>query len=251
MTSSQAAASFPFASANYDKALGYFGFLSLSLKAVFEAYQKNMAALAKANQVALDAFSTLMERQGALWSATAEECSRGVNDVLAAASVEEKARRQADTARQAYDTTVARLGDLYEVATKAQVATADILNTRLAEALEECQALFATHAESAPTPDTVARIAAPAAPIEPAAPEPVAAEEVAAEPAMPFAAETDMAETSTEAEPVATAPEAAATIEDSGEDEDNEPPTAPRRGAPKPRAPRTSPGGKSARRPRG
>jgi phasin family protein len=260
MTSYQAAASFPFASANHDKSLGYFGFLSLSLKAVFEAYQKNMAALAKANQVTLDAFGTLVERHSALWNATAEECSRGVNDVLAAASLEEKARRQADTARHAYDTTVARLGDLYEVATKAQVATADILNTRLAEALEECQALFAAPAEGASTPDTIVRIAAPVAPIDPAATEPVAAEVAPAEPAMPSVAETDPFETSVEAEPITTSPittgpittgiDSGATIEEPAEDEDNEPPTAPKRG-PKPRSPRTGSGAKSARRPRG
>ncbi|MBV8192428.1 MAG: phasin family protein [Alphaproteobacteria bacterium] len=225
--------------------MGYFGFLSLNLKAIFEAYQKNMTALAKANQVALDAFSTLMERQSALWHATAEECSRGVNDVMAAASLEEKARLQADTARHAYDSTVARIGDLYEVATKAQVAAADILNTRLAEALEECKVLFAAQAESAATAETVVHIAAPVAPAEPAATEFVEADGVTEEAAAPSAAETDTAETSVEAAPVATSPEA---IEEPADDEDNEAPTAPRR-SPKPRGPRTGSGGKAARRP--
>src|ERR1044071_7867985 len=102
MNSFQATAGFPFASAHDSKVWGPFKLPSLNFEALLMAYQKNLAALARANQAAFDGLTTLAERQGIALNATPDECSRGMSDVWAAASLKEKARRQADTARHAY-----------------------------------------------------------------------------------------------------------------------------------------------------
>src|SRR5262245_21501616 len=137
MSSFQATTAIPFASAHYGKAWAFFRLPPLSIDKLLEASQKNVAALASANQAAFDGLTTLAERQTALLNETAEECSRGMNDVLAAASLEEKTRRQADTARHAYESALGRFGELYEIAMKAHIAAAEILNARLTEALDE------------------------------------------------------------------------------------------------------------------
>jgi phasin family protein len=240
MSSFQAAAGFPFATAHYGKAWSYVSLAPLNLKTLLEAYEKNVAALSKANQAAFEGLTTLIQRQAILFSTTADECGRGMNDVLAAASLEEKARRQADTARHTYESTVARFGELYEIATKAQFAAVDILNARLTEALDEFKVLFAAPAEPAPAPveEANAIVAEPveivAAPVEPA-PEPTA--------------EPDLVNP----EPVATTAEPLAQIEEPAEDDDPDDPIAPRpTRRPAPRTPRTSgpSGTKAARRPR-
>jgi phasin family protein len=240
MSSFQATAGFPFAStfhftsASPDKAGDYFSWMSFGVKTLLEGYQKNVTALSEANRVAFDGLTTLLQRQGTLLNATADDCSRGMNDILAAASLEEKARRQADSARHAYESTVDRFGELYEIAMKAQFAAADILNARLAEALDELKTLFARPVESAT--DTAA-----------AAREVIVESVAMTTPAEPAAA--DAASSPLDTDPVATMAEPVARTEDTVEDEEADPPV-PRAPSPKgtPRGPRT-PGVRASRRP--
>jgi phasin family protein len=158
-----------------------------------------------------------------------------MNDMLAAASLEEKARRQADTTRHAYESTLARFGNLYEIATKAQMAAADILNARLAEAMDEFKVLFAAPAE----PE-----AAPAEELAAVAARPVAVTVEAEQESAPVADPdpVDMEPTATIAEPIA---------EPRAEEEESDDPIAPKPA--RPRGARTTgpSGGRSARRPRG
>ena len=213
MSPFQATVSFPYAS-----------WASLGFKTLLLAHQKNVAALSNVNQVAFEGMTTLLQRQAILLNATVEECSRGMNDVLAAASLEAKASRQADTTRHAYESTAARFRELFELAAKTHAASVDILNTRLAESLDELTALFAAPAAPAsPAPaaerspdimETAALVAVPS-PVEPA---PGSAEEASL----------------ADAEP-------ALSIEEPAEDEEANEPTAPRPN-PKPRGPRTTGG---------
>jgi phasin family protein len=228
MSSFETTARFPFASAHYSKAWG-FRLPPLSFDKLFEAYQKNLAALAHANQAAFDGFSTLAQRQAALLNETAEECSRGMNDVLAAASLEEKTRRQADSARHAYESTFSRFGELCEIAMKAHMAAAEILNARLTDALDELKGLFVVPAEPEPAPT-----GAPG----PAVAEPLAITAVTVE-AVPMAEPAPI-----DIEPLATIAEAIVQSEERVEDEDADDPIAPNPA--KPRSPRTA-GGSSAR----
>jgi phasin family protein len=231
MSSFQAAAGLPFASARH------FRFVPLSLDTLFEAYRKNLAALSSANQAAFDGITTMIQRQSILFNAAADDYSRGVNDVLAAASLEEKARRQADTARHAYESTFARFGELYEIATKAHLAAADILNARLTEAMDEFKALFAATAESEAAP-----VEQPAALVAPPVEITVEAEPVSAPAADP--APVDM-------EPAATIAEPIVQSEEPAEDEEPEDLIAPKPTKTTPRGSRTTgaSGGRSARRP--
>lgn len=142
---------------------------SLNVEAMLETHRKNAAALTTANQVAFDGLKALAERQGELIKTTVDDYSKVASDVLAAASFEERATKQADAVRQIYASTVARFRELSDIALKANVATADILNARVTEAFDEFKALFA-----APVAAASAAIAAPIAVVA----EPVAVVEV-------------------------------------------------------------------------
>jgi phasin family protein len=263
MSSFQAAASFPFASANPGRARAYFSWASLSLKTLLEAHHKNLAAFAHANQVAYDGLTAVVQGQANLFNTTAEECSRNFNDVLAAASLDEKARRQADTARHAYESSLTRFGELYEIAAKAQVAATDILTARLAEALEELRSVFVGPVEPAPETaaapvdavvESLAPVAVRAAPLEAEPVEPAPAEHAPDDPALAEAApepaaEANTVEISMDPEPVATSAEPPAASEDPTDDDEADAPVAPKRTT-RPRGPRTpGSGAKSARRP--
>lgn len=143
MSSPQAAANFPFVDADLTKAWVDFRMPALGFEALLEAHRKNAAAFANASQVAFDGLKTLAQRQGDLFKTTVDDCSNVTNDVLGAASFEEKATKQADAARQIYLSNVARLRELSDIAVKANVTAADILNARVTQALDEFRALFA------------------------------------------------------------------------------------------------------------
>ncbi len=97
-----------------------------------------------------------MERHGNLLKTSVDEYTKVTSDVLAAGSFEESATKQADAARYGYDSTVARLRELGDIATRANVAAVDILNARITEAFDELKALFAAPVDpSAASPPVI------------------------------------------------------------------------------------------------
>jgi hypothetical protein len=219
MSSFQATAGFPFTSANFHKTEAYFSWASLSLKTLLEVQQKNVAALTKAHRAVFDGMTTLIQRQGTLLKATADDCSRG-------------------TTQHAYESTVARWSELYEITAKAHLAAADILNARVMESLDDFKMLFAASTEpgpataAEPTRLLVESVAVTATPPEPA---PATVEELS------LAAST---------EPVTPSEEPLPRIAEPAQDEEEDTPLPPQPAAKAPRAPRPSgSGAKAARRP--
>jgi phasin family protein len=166
------AAGFPFANTDLTKMWVNFELPSLSIGALLEAHRKNAAALTSANQVVFDGLKTLAQRQGDLFKTTVDDYSKVTSDVLAGASFEERAAKQADAAQHIYVSSVAHFRELSDTAVKANVTAVDILNARVTEALDEFRALFAapvaptTATSVAPTSD----IAEPVAVVEEVAP---------------------------------------------------------------------------------
>jgi phasin family protein len=165
MNSFQAAASFPFVNADPNKAWTYFTLPTLGVEALLETQRKNAAALTEANQVAFKGLTTLAQRQGDLLKTTFDEYGKIVSDVLAAASFEDKATKQADAARYVYDSTVNSSRELCDIVTKANVAAADILSARATQVFDELKALLAAPAEAPgatstePAPDVIEPVA--------------------------------------------------------------------------------------------
>jgi len=220
MNSFQAAASFPFADTDPAKPWPYFTLPSLRVEVLLESHRKNAAALTEANQVAFQGLTTLAQRQGDLLKTTVDECGKIVGDVLAAASFEDQAARQADAARYVYDSTVNRSRELCDIATRANVAAADILSARVTQAFDELKALFAVPAEApaATRPEPAPAVAEPVAQArEPDQDEPDRDEDADA-PAASFAAPAE-APAATRPEPEPTVTEAVAKAKEPDQDE--------------------------------
>ena len=173
MNSFQAAASFPFVDTDLAKPWLYFTLPPLRVEVLLESHRKNAAALTEANQVAFKGLTTLAQRQGDLLKTTVDEYGKIISDVLAAASFEDKATRQADAARYVYDSTVNRSRELCDIAAKTNVAAADILSARVTQVFDELKSLFAAPAEApaASRPEPAPVVAEPPAPavVEPPA----------------------------------------------------------------------------------
>ncbi len=149
MTSFQAAG-FPFAGTDITRVWVGIKLPPLNVTALLEAQRKNAVALTAANQIACDGLTRLAERHSDLIRSTVDECGKTTSDVLlAATSLEEKATRQTDAARQIYTSAVARVRELSDIAVQTNLAAVDIINARIAEAFDEFKALFAAASPAA------------------------------------------------------------------------------------------------------
>jgi phasin family protein len=146
------AAGFPFANTDLTKAWSIPKFPALNIEALLEVHRKNAAALTKANQVVFDGLKTLAQRERDLFKSTVDDYTKVTSDVLAGASVEERATKQADGARHIYASSIARLLELSDIAVKTNVTAVDILNARVTEVFDQFRALFA--GRGAPTTAT-------------------------------------------------------------------------------------------------
>ncbi|MCW5741863.1 MAG: phasin family protein [Alphaproteobacteria bacterium] len=143
---------FPFADVDFTKVWGEFKMptaadfkfpAAFNVEALAEAQRKNIAVITTANQAAFEAFKALAERQADMVKAMTEEFSKSASEIMAAASFEEKAAKQADAAKKTYETAIANLRELSEMVAKSNAQTLDAVNARVAEVIEEIKAMIA------------------------------------------------------------------------------------------------------------
>ena len=149
------AAGFPFTNADLTKAWENFRLPSLDIEALLVAQRKNVAALASANQAVFDGLKTVVQRQGDLLGTMVNDYGKVTGNVLAGASFEETATKQADAAREIYLESVDRFRELSDIAVRTNLVAVDILNARVAEAFDEVRALFAAPASAVAGPAAV------------------------------------------------------------------------------------------------
>ena len=133
----------PFADFDFTKVAGDFKMPSVNVENVVETARKNFAVLTSANTAAVETMKTIAQRQGDMVRAAMEDFSKHGSEVLAAATVEEKAIKQIDFAKKAYETAISNAKELGEMVGKSQSEAFDALSARVAELTEEVKAALA------------------------------------------------------------------------------------------------------------
>ena len=133
----------PFADYDFSKIAGEFKLPTVNVESVVETARKNFAAMTTANTAAVEAIKTIAQRQGDMVRAAMEEFSRHGSDVMAAATVEEKAVKQIDFAKKSYETAIANSKELAGMVGKSQTEAFEALSARVAELTEEVKAAIA------------------------------------------------------------------------------------------------------------
>lgn len=139
-----AKAIYPFFDADVTKYMGQFKLPTFDVDALMASYRKNVEALTAANQCTLEGVGALVRRQTEIAREAIESYTKAVGDLLAEGSVEEKAARQAELARQAYDRAVANARELGDMVTKTSNEAFGLLNDRIRESFGEIQDLVAS-----------------------------------------------------------------------------------------------------------
>ena len=133
----------PFADFDFTKVAGDFKMPAVNVETVVETARKNFAVLTSANTAAVETMKTIAQRQGDMVRAAMEDLSKHGSEVLAAATVEEKAIKNIEFAKKAYETAIANAKEIGDMVGKSQTEAFDALNARVAELTEEVKAALA------------------------------------------------------------------------------------------------------------
>jgi len=133
----------PFADFDFSKIAGQFNFPVVGVETLVETSRKNFAAMTTASTAAVELVKTIAQRQGDMVRAAMEDFSKHGSEVLAAATIEEKAAKQIDFAKKSYDAATANTKELADLYTKGQTEAFETLSARVAELTEEVKAAIA------------------------------------------------------------------------------------------------------------
>jgi phasin family protein len=131
------------------KMMGAFKVPQVDMDAVMVAQRKNVEALTAANQCALEGLSALVQRQSEIVRNVVESYSAAVRELMSAGSAEEKASRQADFVKQAYETAFQNMREMGDLATKTRDEAFSALNRRVTESLDEVKTICTSEAAKA------------------------------------------------------------------------------------------------------
>ena len=133
----------PFTDFDFTKMAGEFKLPTLNVETVVETARKNFAMLTSANTAAVETMKTIAQRQGDMVRAAMEDFSKHGSEVLAAATMEEKAIKQIDFAKKSYDLAITNSKELAGLYTKGQTEAFETLSARVADLTEEVKAAIA------------------------------------------------------------------------------------------------------------
>ena len=133
----------PFADFDFSKIAGEFKLPTMNIESIVETGRKNFAAMTAANTSAVESMKTIAQRQGDMVRAAMEDFSKHGSEVLAAATVEEKAAKQIDFMKKTYESAITNSKELAELYTKGQTDAVTALSARVAELTEEVKAAIA------------------------------------------------------------------------------------------------------------
>ena len=128
---------------DFTKIAGAFNFPMVNVESVVETGRKNFAAFTTASTATVELMKTIAQRQGDMVRAAMEDFSKHGSEVLAAATIEEKAAKQIDFAKKSYELAVANTKELADLYTKSQTEAFETLSARVAELTEEVKAAIA------------------------------------------------------------------------------------------------------------
>jgi phasin family protein len=105
--------------------------------ALVEIQQKNLEVLTAANRIAFEGARALLERQVEIARETMTEAAEAVTEISVGTTVEARIAKQAEVTKSVYEKGVTNMRELTELSSKSSREAVDLLNSRVAESIEE------------------------------------------------------------------------------------------------------------------
>ena len=133
----------PFADFDFSKMAGEFKLPTVNVETMVETGRKNFAAMTSVSTSAVESIKAIAQRQGDMFRAAMEDFSKHGSEVLAAATIEEKAAKQIDFVKKSYEAAIANTKELTELYSKGHTEAFAALSHRVSELTEEVKAAIA------------------------------------------------------------------------------------------------------------
>ena len=133
----------PFADFDFSKVAGEFKLPTLNVETMVETNRKNMAVMTALGTATVDSMKAIAQRQGDMVRAAMEDFSKHGSEVMAAATVEEKAAKQIDFVKKSYEAAMANTKELADLYSKGHTEALTALSQRVTELTEEVKAAIA------------------------------------------------------------------------------------------------------------
>lgn len=133
----------PFLDIDVTKFLGDYKVPGVDVDSLLASQRKNIEAITAANQLAVEGLQAVIRRQAEILRQSLEESSALMSDLMAAGSPEDKAAKQTDLVKAAFEKALANSRELAELVAKSNTEAAEILSKRFSESLDELKLAIA------------------------------------------------------------------------------------------------------------
>ncbi len=131
----------PFAAIDFTKFMADFKLPMFDVDKLMAAQRKNFEAIAQANKLATEGVQTVFQRNAEIMRANVEELTSLVQSLSGAGEPRDKAARQADLTKGAYQRVVTNLKAINDTVAKTNDKVFNVLNKRVVESLDEARGL--------------------------------------------------------------------------------------------------------------
>ena len=128
---------FDFSKFDFGKLNTPFQMPAVDSAAMVEIQQKNLEILTAVNRIAFEGARALLERQVEIARETMTEAAEAVTEISAGKTVEARIAKQAEVTKSVYEKGVTNMRELTELSSKSSSEAVDLLNSRVAESIEE------------------------------------------------------------------------------------------------------------------
>src|SRR5262249_25824112 len=133
--------------ADYNRFLGEFGKLwqngkspIFDVEKILASQRKNVEALTAANQVAFEGVQAVVRRQAEIVRQGVEDLSKITRELTAANSPEDRLVKQAEIAKEAFETALGNIRELTALVQKSSSEAVGVLSKRVTDNLDEVKA---------------------------------------------------------------------------------------------------------------
>ncbi len=119
------------------KYVGEFKVPGVDVETLVASQRKNIEALSQANKLAFEGVQAVFKRQVEILRQALEEGASAAKELVEAGTPQEKAIRQTDLAKDAFERSLSNARELSEIIAKSNGEAFDLLNKRFLQVVEE------------------------------------------------------------------------------------------------------------------
>jgi len=133
----------PFAELDFSKFMTEFKMPGVDFDQVTSTYRKNLEAMTAASQISVEGAQKVIKRQAELLQQTMEEYAQLLRQYSTPAAAEEAASKHVEAAKRTFEATLNHMREISDMIAKTNQESAEVINKRISELLEEVRALAA------------------------------------------------------------------------------------------------------------